>query len=253
MKLELVDNLGEKLEEAKAYFDEQNVECKIFKGDTSRYEDVKASVEANKKAYGRIDVLFNNAGVAPVGTIVNLHPQDLEWTVAVNLLGQAYYYREVLPIMIEQGTPANIITTASIAGIIPGFGKNPAYSAAKHASVALSESVWAKLRDMKADNVKVSIYCPGFVQTNLHNSDDYRPERFAKGDDPHYQREAYQEGLANLEKCIVTGTPIDSVGPRLFKAMEEGQKYIITHPQYLDVIKKRHAEIEADAKREKSL
>ncbi|MFY9370660.1 MAG: SDR family NAD(P)-dependent oxidoreductase [bacterium] len=253
MKLALVDIMGKKLEEVKAYFAKQNVECMIFEGDTSLYEDVKASVEATMKTYGRIDVLFNNAGVAPVGTIVNLHPRDLEWTVAVNLLGQAYYYREVLPIMIEQGTPANIITTASIAGLIPGFGRNPAYSATKHASVAMSESVWAKLKDLKVDHVKVSIYCPGFVQTNLHHSDDYRPERFAKGDDPHYQSEAYKQGLLALEKSIVTGTPIDPVGPRLFKAMEEGQKYIITHSEYMDAVKKRHAEIEADAKREKSL
>lgn len=91
------------------------------------------------------------------------------------------------------------------------------------------------------------------MQTNLHHSDDYRPERFAKGDDPHYQSEAYKQGLLALEKSIVTGTPIDPVGPRLFKAMEEGQKYIITHSEYMDAVKKRHAEIEADAKREKSL
>ena len=249
MRLALVDIVGEKLKEVKAYFEGENVECMIFEGDTSNYEDVKASVDATMKTYGQIDVMFNNAGVAPVGNITTLHPRDLEWIVGVNMLGQAYYYREVLPIMIEQGTPANIVTTASIAGLIPGFGKNPAYSASKHASVALSESVLAKLKELEATNVKVSIYCPGFVQTNLHNSDDYRPARFAKGDDPHYQTEEYQKGLLGLKDNIVTGTSIDPVGPRLFKAMEEGQKYIITHTEYMDAVKARHAEIEEDANR----
>lgn len=250
MRLALVDIVGKKLKEVKEYFDSKNVPCIIFEGDTSNYEDVKASIDATMKAYGQIDVMFNNAGIAPVGSITTLRQSDFEWAVGVNLLGQAYYYREVLPIMIKQGTPANIITTSSIAGLIPGFGKNPAYSASKHASVALSESVCAKLKDINVTNVKVSIYCPGFVQTNLHHSDEYRPVRFAKGQDPHFQSDAYQKGLLGLENSIVTGTSIDPVGPRLFKAMEEGQKYIITHTNYMEAVKARHAAIEADAKRE---
>lgn len=250
MKLSLVDIMGDKLKEVKAYFDDKNIECVIFEGDTSNYEDVKASVDATMKAYGQIDVLFNNAGVAPVGNIINIAPKDFEWAVGVNLLGQAYYYREVLPIMIKQGNPANIITTASIAGLIPGFGRNPAYSATKHASVALSESVLAKLKDLENTNVKVSIYCPGFVQTNLYKSDEYRPAPFAKGEDSHYQTEIYQQGLLELEKSIVNGTSIDPIGPRLFKAMEEGQKYIVTHIDHMVAVKGRHAEIEADANRE---
>lgn len=249
MKLALVDIVGKKLKEVKAYFDSKNVECMIYEGDTSIYEDVKASVDATMKTYGQIDVLFNNAGVAPVGNATAVHPRDFEWVAGVNMLGQAYYYHEVLPIMIKQGTPANVITTASIAGLLPGLGKNPAYSATKHAAVALSESVLAKLKELEA-NVKVSIYCPGFVQTNLHNSDEYRPDRFAKGDDPHFQSEAYLKELERLENNIVTGTPIDPVGARLFKAMEEGQKYIITHTKHMDAVKARHAEIEADTKRE---
>jgi len=250
MRLALVDIVGKKLKEVKAYFDSRNVECMIFEGDTSTYEDVKASVDATMRVYGQIDVMFNNAGVAPVGSSTTLHPRDFEWVVGVNMLGQAYYYREVLPIMIKQGTPANIITTASIAGLIPGFGNNPAYSASKHASVALSESVCAKLKDMEVTNVNVSIYCPGFVQTNLHHSDEYRPARFAKGDDPNYQSETYQNGLLGLENNIITGTSIDPIGSRLFKAMEEGQKYIITHIDHMDAVKARHAAIEADANRE---
>jgi NAD(P)-dependent dehydrogenase (short-subunit alcohol dehydrogenase family) len=249
MKLALIDIVGEKLKEVKAYFDSKNVECMIYEGDTSIYEDVKASVDATMKTYGQIDVLFNNAGVAPVGNATAVHPRDFEWVAGVNMLGQAYYYHEVLPIMIKQGTPANVITTASIAGLLPGLGKNPAYSATKHAAVALSESVLAKLKELEA-NVKVSIYCPGFVQTNLHKSDDYRPDRFAKGEDPHFQTETYLKELERLENNIVTGTPIDPVGARLFKAMEEGQKYIITHTKHMDAVKARHAEIEADAKRE---
>ena len=147
------------------------------------------------------------------------------------------------------GTPANIITTASIAGLI--LAAEPCLFGNQACFGSYVGSVWAKLKDL-VDHVKVSIV-PGLCADKPSSSDDYRPERFAKGDDPHYQSEAYKQGLLALEKSIVTGTPIDPVGPRLFKAMEEGQKYIITHSEYMDAVKKRHAEIEADAKREKSL
>lgn len=244
MKLALVDIQKEKLEDIAADFSAKGIECIALPADTSLYDDICMTVKATMDKYGQIDVLFNNAGVAAVGDAEHIKPKDWEWAVGVNLLGQAYYFREVLPIMVKQGTPANILSTASIAGIIPGFAKVPSYSATKHGAVALTESVAARLRDMGVTNIKVGVYCPGFVQTRLHYSDDYRPERFKQGDDPYYQSEYYTALRKSLDTVILTGTPLDPVAKRLFKALEEGQKYILTHEKHYVQFEARHAAIE---------
>lgn len=253
MKLALVDIHKEKLAEAQAYFDEKGVECISIPTDTSLYDEVVNSVKVTMEKYGKIDVLFNNAGIVPVGDIAHVSLKDFEWAIAVNVLGLAYYYKEVLPIMIEQGTPANIVTTASVAGMLPGIGRNCGYFASKNAAVALTESVMTRVKDMGVANVKISLYCPGYVQTNLHHCDDYRPERFAMGDDPYYKSEYYQKCQKAMENLILTGEPIDTVGDRLFKAMAEGQKYILPHPKYMQKVKTRHAGIENDAKLEATI
>lgn len=252
MKLALVDINDEGLAAAKRYFDSNNVECVAIRTDVSLYDEVRASVRKTMEAFGRIDVMFCNAGIAPCGSVVSLPPADWEWAVETNILSHAYYYYEVLPIMVKQGTPAKILTTASIAGLVPGFGINPAYSATKHGTVALSESVSMKLKDLGYNFIQVSVYAPGFVQTDLHHSYDHKPARFVVPDDPYYNSTEYAARLKGTEHSIVTGIPLDGVGERLFKGIDGGQKYILTHPQYLPKLQNRHAEIENDIKREKT-
>ncbi|MCI6573728.1 MAG: SDR family NAD(P)-dependent oxidoreductase [Actinomycetaceae bacterium] len=245
MKLSLVDIQEEKLKEYAHELESEGAEVIALPADVSLPEDVKATVDKTMEHYGQIDVLFANAGVATKGDESHLRPRDWDWAASANLLSHAYYYREVLPIMIKQGTPANIMSTASIAGIIPGFAKVPTYAATKHALVALVESAVSYLKDHKVDNVKMSVYCPGFVQTNLHHSDEYRPERFAMGDDPYYTSDYYQGASRDLEHLIVTGTELAPVAKRLFKALEEGQLYVLTHPKHRKQFAARHRAIEA--------
>lgn len=250
MKLALVDIDDDRLMAAKRYFDSNGTECIAIRADVSLYPEVRESVRRTMEAYGRIDLLFCNAGIAPAGDVAHLPAADWEWTVETNILSHAYYYYEVLPIMVRQGTPAKILTTASIAGILPGFGLNPAYSATKHGAVALTESVIMKLKDLGYDFIQVGVYAPGFVQTDLHHSYDHRPARFVVADDPYYQSDEYKARLKGTERSIVTGIPLEGVGERLFKGLDGGQKYILTHEQYIEPIKARHAEIERDMKNE---
>ena len=198
-------------------------------------------------AYGSIDLLFCNAGIAPAGDIFHLPPRDWRWAAYSNLVSHGYYMHEVLPIMIKQGTPAHIITTASIAGIVHGIGNNPAYSATKHGAVALAEDIRAFCKLNNIENIGISVYCPGYVQTDLHHSERHRPERFSAPTDPYYSSPHFLETVARVNVNISTGIPIDSVGKRLFKAVEDNQLYVITHPQYLPYIEARHRKIESDA------
>lgn len=116
--------------------------------------------------YGQIDLLFNNAGVAIPGVIWELPMRDWDWIVQVNVMSQVYAMNLAIPIMLKQNTPCHIINTASVAGLITSDGM-PAYHTTKHAAVALSESVSYDLQKINA-NIKISVLCPGFVQTDLH-------------------------------------------------------------------------------------
>ncbi|MCI5775052.1 MAG: SDR family NAD(P)-dependent oxidoreductase [Aerococcus sp.] len=254
MKLALVDIDTEALEKFGKELEAKGADVLILPTDTSVYEEVQSSVQKTMDTYGQIDVLFNNAGVAATEDLINLHPQDWDWVLGVNLMGQTYVLKEVLPIMIKQKTQANVITTASIAGLIPGFGFNPTYSSSKHGSVAVSEAIKNSLELQNIDYIKIQLFCPAFIQTNLHHSESYRPERFSIDNAPeHYQTEGYKESQKRLEHNITTGIPIDGISERLFQAMEADETYIITHPENLPYVEARHREIEADCKRELTL
>lgn len=248
MKLALVDIDEEALNQLTAELKESGAIAKAIPTDVSLYEEVKKSVETTMQEYGRIDVLFNNAGVATTGDIVHTNQNDWDWVLGVNLLGQTYYYKEVLPIMIKQKTKANIISTASVAGLQPGVGINPSYSVSKNGMIAVSECVKDQLERYGFDYIKLAIFCPGFIQTNLYNSNHYRPKRFAQTNDPeHYETEIYKGSQERFKQFIVTGLPLDGVGERLFAAMEDDKTYIITHKEFLNEVKARHKAIEDDS------
>ncbi len=89
-----------------------------------------------------------------------------------------------------------------------------------------------------------------YVATDIHNCERHRPERFRSDEDLFYRSEEYLKARAVFEKNIKNGMPIDTVGPRLFKAIEDNQMYIITHPVTIPYIEERHRNIEIDAKKE---
>lgn len=205
--------------------------------DVSLEEEVTKMVNQTMETYGQIDLLFNNAGVAIPGPVWEVPTQDWEWILGLNVMSQVYAMKLVIPIMLKQGTPCHIVNTASVAGLLTTSGM-PLYHTSKFASVALSESVAHDLKAMNA-NVKISVYCPGFVQTDLHNYERHRPERFKDVSDPYYQSELFKIGQARAKHVITTGIPVDSVALSVFNAIEDEEFYILTHPMYQTIIGNR--------------
>jgi NADP-dependent 3-hydroxy acid dehydrogenase YdfG len=191
--------------------------------------------------YGSIDFLVNNAGVAIPGPVWKLPVQDWDWIVGANLMSQVYAMKRVIPIMIKQDSECHILNVASVAGLITSNGM-PAYHATKHASVALTESTSYDLQAINS-KIKMSVFCPGFVQTDLHNYERHRPERFMDKSDPYYSSYEYFSGQKRAEFVITTGMPIESIGLSVMNGIEEGQFYILTHPLYNTLIGKRVKEM----------
>ena len=136
-----------------------------------------------------------------------------------------------LPQMKSQGTHCQVINVCSIAGLINMNGA-PAYFSSKHAAVSLSECVWKGLKAEGAD-IDVSVFCPGYIQTEMHLSDRHRPERFAiPEDDPYYKSENYAKMVAFNKSLLEHAQPVGEAVENVFKALEQEQFYIFNTDKY---------------------
>ena len=131
--------------------------------DVTREEDVEAVVSHAVDVYGRLDCMFNNAGIAwAVGPIESVTVEAFNQTVAVLLRGVFLGVKHAAPVMRAQGG-GSIINTASVAAIRTGYG-NHIYSAAKAGVVQFTRSVAMELGE---DNVRVNCILPGFIPTPM--------------------------------------------------------------------------------------
>jgi short-subunit dehydrogenase len=131
--------------------------------DVAMAESVRALVRDTLAKHGRIDLMFNNAGIGWAGDFQEMAVTDSDRVVAINLNGVLYGASAVYPIMVKQGA-GHIVNTASFfSGLIPVPGLS-VYSATKHAIVGFSLSLREEAR---AYGVDVSVVCPSFIRTNI--------------------------------------------------------------------------------------
>lgn len=132
------------------------------KVDVTKHDQVKKLVADVVKKHGRIDYMFNNAGIAILGETRDMDISHWRRIIDVNLMGVIYGTTEAYPVMIEQGS-GHIVNTASLAGLIPAPTET-AYAVTKFGVVGLSTSLRAEAKGL---GVKVSVICPGFVDTEI--------------------------------------------------------------------------------------
>lgn len=131
--------------------------------DVTREEDVEAAVSHAVDVFGRLDCMFNNAGISgAVGPIESVTVEAFDRTVAVLLRGVFLGIKHAAPVMRAQGG-GSIVNTASVAAIRTGYG-NHVYSAAKAGVMQLTRSVAMELGE---DNVRVNCVLPGFIPTPM--------------------------------------------------------------------------------------
>lgn len=123
---------------------------------------VEAAVEATVSSYGRIDVLFNNAGIGAYGESPDLDPEVWHNVMAIDLHSVFYGTRAAVPHMRRQGS-GSIVNTASISGLFGDFGL-AAYNAAKGAVVNYTRTAAI---DHAKDGIRVNAVCPGPIDTAL--------------------------------------------------------------------------------------
>lgn len=134
--------------------------------DVTDGKTVEALIKKTAKEHGKLDYIFNNAGIGVGGEVRDLKLDHWKSIIDVNLWGVIYGAVAAYRVMINQGF-GHIVNTASLAGLAPTPINTP-YSMTKHAVVGLSTSLRAEGRDL---GVNVSVVCPGVIDTSiLHKS-----------------------------------------------------------------------------------
>jgi NAD(P)-dependent dehydrogenase (short-subunit alcohol dehydrogenase family) len=133
--------------------------------DVTRAEEVQRVVDETVREHGRLDFMFNNAGIGVGGEARDLSMEHWRMAIDINLWGVIYGTLAAYTVMLRQGS-GHIVNTASAAGLLgePGL---IAYSITKSAVVSLSTALRVEAHDA---GVRVSVVCPGFVDTAIYES-----------------------------------------------------------------------------------
>jgi NAD(P)-dependent dehydrogenase (short-subunit alcohol dehydrogenase family) len=130
--------------------------------DTRDIHAMERLVQETVARTGRLDYMFNNAGIGMGGDAISHSSEDWQKIISINLNGVINGVLSSYPVMVRQGF-GHIVNTASIAGIIP-FAGMIGYTTAKHAVIGLSQSLRA---EAALSGVRVSVLCPGAVRTPI--------------------------------------------------------------------------------------
>jgi NAD(P)-dependent dehydrogenase (short-subunit alcohol dehydrogenase family) len=209
----------------------EGVLCDVASRDALREAALKTIA-----AFGKVHVVCNNAGVAVGGPLGTVDARDWDWVVDVNLMGVVYGTEVFAPLIESHGEGGHFVNTASIAGMM-GFANMEPYCATKYAVVAMSEG-WSV--QLAPKNIGVSVLCPGFVQTRIHESHRNKPARYGSG-------ETVQVGVGEsrerTRELVMSGIPVEPVGNRVVEAIKDNDLYVFTHPEMRGIVEMRYHNI----------
>jgi NAD(P)-dependent dehydrogenase (short-subunit alcohol dehydrogenase family) len=226
----LADVQEDALSNAAARIGERGVQTLAVRCDVSKEAQVQELAQSTLDRFGAVHIVCNNAGVAAKGDPWFGPISSWEWVLGVNLWGVVYGCRSFLPHLINGG---HIVNTASIAGLMPGFG--PSYDASKHAVVAMSEDLFNTIQ-MAGLPVGVSVLCPGWVRTGIIDAERNWPAELGDRPEPapasvvaeKYVRQAIDEGA----------TPA-FIAAQVFEAVATDRFWVIPQQDFFDLVIER--------------
>ena len=191
--------------------------------DVRELTEVQAAATAAVARFGGVHVVFNNAGVVTTGRVEDLSDAAWRWVLDVNLWGVINGSRVFLPILKSQGVPGHIVNTASMAGLASGPLMAP-YYVSKFGVVALSETTWHEAR-LDGVPVGVSVLCPGFVKTRIHEADRNRP-----GDvESAWTGDAGNQFIGVLSAGVEAGREVGDVAALIVESIKTDRFWILPH------------------------
>jgi NAD(P)-dependent dehydrogenase (short-subunit alcohol dehydrogenase family) len=191
-----------------------SVACDV--SDRASVQEMKA--EANK-AFGRVSLLFANAGATSFEPLAEMADQDVDWMIQVNLMGVINCLRTFLPDMIA-AREGHVVGTASMAGFLPSWiPVHSPYSAAKMGVIGMMLNLRCELEDF---GIGATVYCPGGVLANMKdNNARTRPKQF--GGPLNEELKWPEKSFANIS--LKFNTP-EYVAPMVLQAVRDNRPFV---------------------------
>lgn len=218
---------------------------------------VQRLAEATLEHFGRVDLVFNNAGMGVGGPIWLVEPEDWQRVWSVNVQGVVNGMRAFVPHLIAAGR-GHVVNTSSLAGVTTGMFNGP-YTASKHAVVSLTEALHGEL-SVLAPGIGVTVVCPGPVDTPMlrgaidgigsvlgeADSVPPQPNEGWFGSLTAEQWERFAPALGAITQLADEAMPADRAAEIILSAVEADRLYVTTHPHWATHASDRVAKIVAD-------
>ena len=225
MRVVVADIRREAIDRALGEFPQGNPGILGVQLDVADRAGYRRAADEAERAFGKIHVLVNNAGVGIVGSLLEATYDDWDWGLSVNLGGVINGIQTMLPRIRAHGEGGHVIATSSMSGIFAAALAG-IYTTAKYAVVGLMESLRPEL---DALNIGCSVFCPGLVSTNIGEAESLRPAAFR---DSSYGKGSAERAVFMREKIFPHGMSPIEVGERVLAGMKRNDLWILTHPEY---------------------
>ncbi len=210
--------------------------------DVSSSKEMETLAEEVFQRFPNLHLLFNNAGVmGPMAPVWELEDADWDWVLGVNVKGVANGIRAFLPKMLQQPDPSRVVNTASEASFASRAFVS-VYHASKHAVLALTEGLAQELAFLDAP-VRVSVLCPGAVNTAVMEADRNRPSRLAR----QAGSNRTGEGLLDVyRRSVARGMSPADVADIVLDGIRSNRFYLLPHEEVVELPQARADAVRAD-------
>ena len=205
--------------------------------DVRKLDDVERLADEAFRVFGDVHVVFNNAGIAYAGPIVDTSDDDWRFVIDVDLWGPIHGVEAFLPRLIAQGGERHMVFTSSFAGLIPNVGLGP-YCVAKYGVVALAETL---AREARPNGIGVSVLCPMIVETDLlANTERVRSADYGPAT-PSPAETVQQLASAPTDDSVLN---VEDVARLTADAILANRLYVLPHRAARDSIRRRFERID---------
>lgn len=208
--LALVDINSKGMKETKSKMPNKEIEVTMHVADVSDAESMAALAEDVMAAHGKVNMLFNNAGITYSKTFEGHSLEDWERIIGINLWGVIYGCHFFLPYLKQQEGDAHIINLSSMVAFI-GPPEQTSYSATKSAIKGFSESLWAELH---GEGVGVTVVHPGAIRTNIMKEAMKSAEN----------KKAFAKTQSLVDKMAM---PVEKAAKKILKAVKQDKMRVV--------------------------
>lgn len=228
LRLVLSDVDGQRLKALAETLQGQGVELAWQQADVGDPDQVDALRDLAVQCFGGVDLLFNNAGVIQTGFSWEIEAARWQRLLDINLGGVINGIRSFVPLLLNQQRPAQVVNTASLAGLVCSPMLGP-YTVSKQAVVALSETLHYELAALQSP-VRVAVLCPGPVASDIMTSNQAAGAASGPLD-------------AILDSSIRQGMAPRELACEVFAGIEAERFWLLPHKNFKPALERRLASI----------